>query len=148
MRAVVTKVNHAAVSIAGKTVGKIGMGYLILLGVGTEDSSAQVKKLCDKILSLRIFDDENGRINDSLRDVNGEILVVSQFTLYGNCKKGRRPEFLSAARPEQAIPLYEEFVALCRQQGFHVETGEFGADMMVESENNGPFTLILDTDQL
>ena len=105
-------------------------------------------KLADKLMGLRIFEDENGKMNRSLEDVGGQVLVVSQFTLYGNCKKGRRPEFLAAARPEIAIPLYEKFIALCRDKGFSVETGEFGAEMLVESVNDGPVTLIVDTDQL
>ena len=148
MRAVVTKVQHASVVIDGAVHGKIGQGFLILLGITHEDTEVQAKKLCDKVCSLRIFDDENGKINKGLEDVGGELLVVSQFTLYGNCRHGRRPDFLSAARPEGAIPLYEKFVQLCRDKGFHVETGEFGAHMEVTSLNDGPFTLIVDTDQL
>lgn len=148
MRAVLMKVKSASVRVDGETVGKIGQGYLILLGVAIEDTEAQCQKLADKLCSLRIFDDENDKINLSLDDVGGEILVISQFTLYGNCRKGRRPEFLRAARPETAIPLYEKFVALCREKGYHVETGEFGAHMEVESVNNGPFTLIVDTNDL
>lgn len=105
-------------------------------------------KLADKLTGLRIFEDEDGKMNRGLDTVNGEILVISQFTLYGNCRKGRRPEFLAAARPEVAIPLYEKFVALCREKGIHTETGEFGAEMLVESVNDGPLTLIVDTDQL
>ena len=148
MRAVLTRVSHASVSIAGEVVGKIGPGFLILLGVGRADTEAQCVKLADKLTGLRIFDDENDKMNLSLTDVGGEILVISQFTLYGNCRKGRRPEYLNAARPETAIPLYEKFVALCREKGYHVETGVFGADMQVESLNNGPVTLIVDTDEL
>ena len=148
MRAVLSKVKSASVRVEGKTVGTIGTGYLILLGVTHEDTEEKCQKLADKLCSLRIFDDENGKINLSIDDVGGELLVVSQFTLYGNCRKGRRPEFLSAARPEVAIPLYEKFVALCREKGYRVETGEFGAHMEVESVNDGPFTLIVDTDDL
>lgn len=148
MRAVVTRVNSARVKIDGETVGGIGQGFLILLGVHTEDTAAQCEKLCDKILSLRVFEDENGKMNRSLDDVGGEVLVVSQFTLYGNCRRGRRPEFLSAARPETAVPLYEMFVERCRAKGYHTETGEFGAYMQVESENDGPVTLIIDTSEL
>ena len=144
MRAVVTKVRHAEVAIDGHIHGKIGQGFLILLGITHEDTEVQAKKLCDKICSLRIFDDENGKINKSLDDVGGELLVVSQFTLYGNCRHGRRPDFLAAARPEIAIPLYEKFVALCREKGYHTETGEFGADMAVTSLNDGPFTILLE----
>ena len=148
MRAVLTKVKHASVTIDGELKGKIGRGFLILLGVAPDDTEEKCRKMADKLCSLRIFDDENDKINLSLDDVGGELLVVSQFTLYGNCRKGRRPEFLAAARPEVAIPLYEKFVALCREKGIHTETGEFGAEMLVESVNDGPLTLIVDTDQL
>lgn len=148
MRAVLSKVKSACVRVDGNVVGEIGEGFLILLGVTHEDTETQCRKLADKLCSLRIFDDENDKINLSLDDVGGEILVVSQFTLYGNCRKGRRPEFLSAARPELAIPLYEKFIELCREKGYRVKTGEFGAHMEVESVNNGPFTLIVDTDDL
>ena len=148
MRAVLTRVKHASVTIDGQVKGRIGEGFLILLGVTHDDTEAQAVKLADKLTSLRIFEDEDGKMNRGLEVVNGEILVVSQFTLYGNCKKGRRPEFLAAARPEVAIPLYEKFVAVCRDKGFHVETGEFGAYMEVESLNDGPLTLVVDTDQL
>ena len=148
MRAVLTRVKSASVTVDGSVIGQIGQGFLILLGVTHEDTEAQAVKLADKLMGLRIFDDENGKMNRSLEDVGGQVLVVSQFTLYGNCKKGRRPEFLAAARPEIAIPLYEKFIALCRDKGFSVETGEFGAEMLVESVNDGPVTLIVDTDQL
>ena len=148
MRAVLTRVKHASVTIDGKVHGQIGEGFLILLGVTHEDTEAQAVKLADKLTGLRIFEDENGKMNRSLEDVKGQLLIVSQFTLYGNCKKGRRPEFLAAARPEVAILLYEKFVQLCRDKGFHTETGEFGAYMQVESLNDGPVTLVVDTDQL
>lgn len=148
MRAVLTRVKSASVTVDGSVIGQIGQGFLILLGVTHEDTEAQAAKLADKLMGLRIFEDENGKMNRSLEDVGGQVLVVSQFTLYGNCKKGRRPEFLAAARPEIAIPLYEKFIALCRDKGFSVETGEFGAEMLVESVNDGPVTLIVDTDQL
>ena len=148
MRAVVTRVKNARVDIDGKTVGSIDGGFLVLLGVAVADTEAQAIKLADKLAGLRIFEDEDGKMNRGLETVNGEILVVSQFTLYGNCKKGRRPEFLSAARPEVAIPLYEKFVQLLRDKDIHVETGEFGAEMLVESVNDGPLTLIVDTDNL
>lgn len=148
MRAVLTRVKHASVSIDGKETARIGEGFLILLGVTHEDTEAQAVKLAEKLTGLRIFEDETGKMNRGLTDVDGEVLIVSQFTLYGNCKKGRRPEFLSAARPEVAIPLYEKFVQLCRDKGLHVETGEFGAYMQVESLNDGPVTLIVDTDSL
>ena len=148
MRAVLTRVKSASVTVDGSVIGQIGQGFLILLGVTHEDTEAQAVKLADKLMGLRIFEDENGKMNRSLEDVGGQVLVVSQFTLYGNCKKGRRPAFLAAARPEIAIPLYEKFIALCRDKGFSVETGEFGAEMLVESVNDGPVTLIVDTDQL
>ena len=148
MRAVLTRVRSASVTIEGRVAGKIGQGFLILLGVTHDDTEAQAIKLADKLAGLRIFEAEDGKMNRGLETVNGEILVVSQFTLYGNCKKGRRPEFLSAARPEVAIPLYEKFVQLLRDKGIHVETGEFGAEMLVESVNDGPLTLIVDTDNL
>lgn len=148
MRAVLTRVKHASVSIDGKETARIGEGFLILLGITHEDTEAQAVKLADKLTGLRIFEDENGKMNRGLDEVKGELLIVSQFTLYGNCKKGRRPEFLAAARPEVAIPLYEKFVELCRAKGFHTETGEFGAYMQVDSLNDGPLTLVVDTDQL
>ena len=148
MRAVLTRVKHASVTIDGKVHGQIGEGFLILLGITHEDTEAQAVKLADKLTGLRIFEDENGKMNRGLDEVKGELLVASQFTLYGNCKKGRRPEFLAAARPEVAIPLYEKFVELCRAKGFHTETGEFGAYMQVDSLNDGPLTLVVDTDQL
>ena len=148
MRAVLTRVKHASVTIDGKVHGQIGEGFLILLGITHEDTEAQAVKLADKLTGLRIFEDENGKMNLGLDEVKGQLLIVSQFTLYGNCKKGRRPEFLAAARPEVAIPLYEKFVELCRAKGFHTETGEFGAYMQVDSLNDGPLTLVVDTDQL
>ena len=148
MRAVLTKVKHASVTIDGEVKGKIGKGFLILLGVAPDDTEEKCRKMADKLCALRIFDDENDKINLSLDDVGGELLIISQFTLYGNCRKGRRPEFLNAARPETAIPLYEKFVSLVRAKGYHVETGEFGAYMAVDSVNDGPFTLIVDTKDL
>jgi D-tyrosyl-tRNA(Tyr) deacylase len=148
MRAVVTRVRQASVEIAGKTVGSIDGGFLILLGIKTGDTETEAKKLADKITELRVFEDNAGKMNRSLRDAGGSILVVSQFTLYGNCKHGRRPEFLSAAKPDTAVPLYELFISLCREKGFNVQTGEFGADMQVYSQNDGPVTLILDTENL
>ena len=148
MRAVVTRVRHASVTIDGAVRGQIGQGFLILLGITHEDTEALALKLADKICSLRIFEDENGKMNVGLAEAGGELLVISQFTLYGSCKRGRRPDFLAAARPEIASPLYERFVARCAENGFRVQTGEFGADMKVDSLNDGPLTLILDTDQL
>ena len=148
MRAVLTRVKHASVSVDGQVIGKIGEGWRVLVGVAHGDREAQAEKLAEKLTGLRIFEDENEKRNRSLTDVGGELLIVSQFTLYANSKKGRRPEFLAAARPEVAIPLYEKFVALCQEKGFHTETGEFGAYMQVDSLNDGPLTIILDTDTL
>jgi D-tyrosyl-tRNA(Tyr) deacylase len=148
LRAVVTRVTEASVNIDGRTSRGIGKGFLVLLGVKTGDTEAEAKKLADKITELRIFEDSCGKMNLSLRDAGGSLLVISQFTLYGNCKHGRRPDFLSAAKPDTAIPLYELFISLCRDKGFSVETGEFGADMKVSSINDGPVTLILDTETL
>ena len=148
MKAVVANVKHASVTVEGEVVGKIGPGFLILLGITHEDTEAEVVKLADKVTGLRIFKDEEGRTNKSLADVGGEILVVSQFTLYANCRHGRRPDFLAAAKPDLAIPLYESFVQKCRDKGFHTETGIFGASMEVDSCNNGPFTLVIDTADL
>ena len=148
MRAVVTRVTSAAVTVAGETVGEIGPGFLVLLGVKTGDGEAQAEKLADKITGLRIFEDEAGKMNRSLKDAAGSILAVSQFTLYGNCRHGRRPEFLQAAAGAEAEPLYEFFVRRCRERGFTVATGVFGAEMQVSSVNDGPVTLILDTEQL
>ncbi len=148
MRAVLTKVKSASVVIDGKTVGSIGKGFLILLGVGPEDTEKQCRYLAEKALSLRVFEDENGKMNLGLSDVGGQVLVVSQFTLYGNCRKGRRPSFTGAAGPELGNRLYEQFLADCTDLGYPPQHGVFGADMKVESINDGPVTLILDTDQL
>lgn len=148
MRAVVTRVKHASVEIDGAVKGKIEQGFLVLLGITHEDTEAQAEKLAEKICGLRIFEDEAGKMNLGLDAVDGRLLVISQFTLYGSCKRGRRPDFLAAARPEVAIPLYEKFIQLCKDKGLHVECGEFGADMKVDSRNDGPLTLILDTDTL
>ena len=148
MRAVVTRVSSASVTIDGQQVGAIGRGFLILLGVGPNDTEAQFKYLADKILGLRVFEDENGKMNLRLDQVEGQVLVVSQFTLYGNCRKGRRPSFTDAAPPELGNAMYERFLTLCEQAGFPPQHGRFGADMEVASINDGPVTLILDTDQL
>jgi len=148
MKAVLMRVRRASVTIDERETRSIGRGFLILLAVTHDDTEAQAVKLADKLCSLRLFEDADGKINLTLDEVGGEIMIVSQFTLYGNCRKGRRPEFLSAARPEIAIPMYEKFVAICREKGYHVETGEFGAYMEVESLNDGPFTLIVDSADL
>ena len=148
MKAVLMRVRRASVTIDERETRSIGRGFLILLAVTHDDTEAQAVKLADKLCSLRLFEDADGKINLTLDEVGGEIMIVSQFTLYGNCRKGRRPEFLNAARPETAIPLYEKFVSLVRAKGDHVETGEFGAYMAVDSVNDGPFTLIVDTKDL
>ena len=148
MRAVLTRVKYASVTIDGETVGKIGPGFLILLGVGPEDTEEHARVLAEKALGLRIFEDENGKMNLGLDAVKGQVLVVSQFTLYGNCRKGRRPSFTEAAGPELGNALYERFLSICEELGYPPQHGRFGADMQVESINDGPVTLILDTDQL
>ena len=146
MRAVVTRVSHASVTIEGRVNGRIGRGYLVLLGVGPGDTEDTALRLADKICNLRVFEDENGKMNRSLEQVGGSLLVVSQFTLYADTSS-RRPGFSGAAKPELAIPLYERFMDRCRERGFPVEHGEFGADMAVDSCNDGPVTILLDTDR-
>ena len=148
MRAVLTRVKSASVAIDGQTVGAIDKGFLILLGIGPEDDETVCRYLAEKALGLRIFEDENGKMNLGLSDVGGQVLVVSQFTLYGNCRKGRRPSFTDAAGPELGNRLYEYFLAECERLGFPAQHGQFGADMQVASVNDGPVTLILDTQQL
>ena len=147
MKAVVTRVKSAAVTIEGKETAAIGTGYLVLLGVGPEDTRETAERLAEKIVRLRVFEDEAGRMNRDISAVGGSILVVSQFTLYADLKK-RRPGFSHAAKPELAEPLYERFMADLRAKGFRVEHGEFGADMKVASVNDGPVTLLFDTDTL
>ena len=148
MRAVVTRVNEASVTIDGEVTGKIGKGFLILLGITHDDTSATCTKLAEKVLGLRIFTDENYKMNKGLADVNGSVLVVSQFTLYGDCSHGRRPNFMAAAGPDHAIPLYEQFLAECERLGFPPQHGTFGAKMEVASINDGPVTMIVDTKDL
>lgn len=148
MRAVLQRVSRASVVIDGAVHGAIGAGLLILLGVCEGDTEAQADYLADKCVGLRIFTDENDKMNLSVGDIGGSLLIISQFTLYGDCKKGKRPSFIRAARPETAIPLYEHFVARCRASGLPVETGTFGADMKVELLNDGPVTIIMDTDEM
>ena len=147
MRAVVTRVKSASVAIDGEIRGRIGAGFLILLGVAPGDTPEDCTKLADKILGLRVFRDENDKMNRSLRDAEGSVLVVSQFTLFADCAHGRRPGFFGAAAPEKAIPLYEQFLSECEKRGFPPQHGEFGAYMQVESCNDGPVTLILDTEE-
>ena len=145
MRAVVTRVREASVTIEGHVNGAIGQGFLVLLGVGPNDTEAVCDKLAEKICNLRVFEDENGRMNRSLEQVGGSLLVVSQFTLYADTSS-RRPGFTGAAKPDLAIPLYQRFLARCRERGFEVRHGEFGADMQVASVNDGPVTILFDTD--
>ena len=146
MRAVVTRVAQASVTIDGQVNGQIGKGFLILLGVGPKDTEETAVKLAEKICNLRVFEDENGKMNLSLEQVGGSLLVVSQFTLYADTSS-RRPGFSGAAKPDLAIPLYETFMDHCRSRGFTVEHGEFGAKMEVDSLNHGPVTILFDTDQ-
>ena len=143
MRAVVTRVSSASVAIDGNTVGAIEKGHLVLLGVGPSDTEAVADKLAEKICNLRVFEDENGKMNLNLEQVGGSLLVVSQFTLYADTSS-RRPGFTGAAKPDLAVPLYERFMETCRARGFRVEHGEFGADMQVASVNDGPVTILFE----
>ncbi|HBB19371.1 MAG: D-tyrosyl-tRNA(Tyr) deacylase [Ruminococcus sp.] len=144
MKIVLQRVTSASVTVDGEVTGRIGMGYLVLLGVGRDDTEEDCRRLADKIIKLRIFADENGKTNLDLAAVGGSLLVVSQFTLYADCRKGNRPNFIQAGDPDQAQRLYEYFVDYCRSRGQHVETGVFGGDMKVELLNDGPFTVILE----
>ena len=148
MRAIIQRVAHASVTIDGAVHGKIGPGLLILLGVSEDDAEEDARYLADKCAGLRIFTDENDKMNLSAADIGGGLLVISQFTLYGDCRRGKRPSFVRAARPEKAILLYEAFLTRCRASGLPVETGEFGADMKVELLNDGPVTIVMDTDEM
>jgi D-tyrosyl-tRNA(Tyr) deacylase len=145
MKACIQRVSSARVIVAGKTVGEIGRGLLVLLGVAGEDSDEDLRWMVDKVVGLRIFNDADGKMNLALSDVGGELLVVSQFTLLGDCRKGRRPSFIAAAPPETAEQIYEEFVAAARQLGVRVATGRFRAHMEVELVNDGPVTLVIDS---
>ena len=145
MRAVVTRVASASVAVAGETVGAIGQGYLVLLGVAPADTEDTARKLAEKICNLRVCEDDNGQMNLNLEQVGGSLLVVSQFTLFADTSS-RRPGFTGAARPDVAVPLYEAFMAHCRERGFRVEHGEFGASMEVSSVNHGPVTILFDTE--
>lgn len=144
MKSVIQRVERASVSVGGKTAGEIGGGLLVFLGVGTEDSEDNCERLSQKLINLRIFSDKNGKTNLSLKDVNGELLVISQFTLYADCRKGNRPNFLAAKEPKEAERLYEYFCGLCAREIRRVEKGIFGADMRVELVNDGPFTVVLE----
>ena len=148
MRAVVQRVSEAGVKVNGATIGQIKKGLLLLLGVRAEDTPEDIRYLADKVVNLRIFEDENEKMNLSLLDVKGEIMIISQFTLYGDCRKGRRPSFDKAARPEQARALYEMFIHEVRGYGVNTQTGEFQAHMDVSLVNDGPVTLIVDTEKI
>lgn len=148
MRAVVQRVTEAAVTVDGLKVGAIGPGLLVLLGIEENDGPEDAAYIVDKVANLRIFPDENSRMNRSILESGGEILIISQFTLHGDCRRGRRPSFTAAAKPEKAVPLYESVVEQLRAQGLHVETGVFGAHMMVSLINDGPVTILLDSSKL
>ena len=148
MRACIQRVNHSRVIVEGEVTGEISQGLLVLLGVSVEDQRQQMQWLADKIIGLRIFEDDQGKMNRSLAEVGGAMLVVSQFTLYGDCRKGRRPSFIAAAPPEKAEAMYNEFVQYIRNQGISVSTGRFRTHMNVELTNDGPVTIWIDTDQL
>ena len=148
MRVVLTRVNSAKVTIGGITRGEIGKGYLALLGINENDEEKDALKIADRIAGLRIFEDENGKMNLNVFDAGyNEILIISQFTLFADCKS-RRPGFTKAARPEKAVPLYNLVIEKCKESGFSVQTGEFGAEMLVDSQNDGPVTILLDTEEL
>lgn len=145
MRAVVQRVTSSSVSVDGKVIGAIGKGFNVLIGIAKDDTMDDLNYIKDKIVNLRVFQDENDKMNLSLLDVEGEILAISQFTLYGDCRKGRRPNFMEALGGDEAIKLYDEFVKMLKATGLKVETGEFGADMKVEIHNDGPVTILLDS---
>ena len=148
MKFVIQRVTHASVTVDGEVLGKIGKGFMVLCGVAQTDTKEIADKMVKKMCGLRIFEDEAGKTNLSLADVGGGILLISQFTLYAETKHGNRPGFTRAARPDTAVPLYERVIAECRSRGFKVETGQFGAEMLVESVNDGPVTILIDTDEL
>lgn len=148
MRFVIQRVTEASVTIDGEISGKIGKGYLVLIGVADTDTKEIADKMIRKMIGLRIFEDEQGKTNLSLADVNGGLLLVSQFTLYANCKRGNRPSFIEAGKPDMANEMYEYIIEKCRESVEEVQTGEFGADMKVQLLNDGPFTILLDSDQL
>ena len=148
MKFVIQRVNNASVTIDEKIVGKINKGFLVFIGVSNDDTKEIADKMIKKLIGMRIFDDENGKTNLALADADGELLLVSQFTLYANCKKGNRPSFINAGAPDMANEMYEYIIEKCREMVKVVETGEFGADMKVKLENDGPFTIVLDSEQL
>ncbi len=148
MKLVIQRVTHASVTVDDNVIGKIGKGYMVLIGVSDTDTKEIADKMLDKMIKLRIFEDENGKTNLSLADVGGELLLISQFTLYANCKKGNRPSFIEAGSPDHANALYEYIIEKCKERVDVVEQGEFGAEMKVELLNDGPFTVILDSEQI
>lgn len=148
MKLVIQRVTHASVTVDNNVIGKIGKGYMVLIGVYDTDTKEIADKMLDKMIKLRIFEDENGKTNLSLADVGGELLLISQFTLYANCKKGNRPSFIEAGSPDHANALYEYIIEKCKERVDVVEQGEFGAEMKVELLNDGPFTVILDSEQI
>lgn len=148
MKLVIQRVTHASVTVDNNVIGKIGKGYMVLIGVSDTDTKEIADKMLDKMIKLRIFEDENGKTNLSLADVGGELLLISQFTLYANCKKGNRPSFIEAGSPDHANALYEYIIEKCKKRVDVVEQGEFGAEMKVELLNDGPFTVILDSQQI
>mgnify|MGYP000922831017 FL=1 len=148
MKFVIQRVKHAEVTVDGNTIGRIGKGYMVLIGVSNCDDEAIADKMLDKMIKLRIFEDENGKTNLSLDDVGGELLLISQFTLYANCKKGNRPSFIDAGAPDDANALYEYIIERCKERVNVVERGEFGADMKVSHLNDGPFTIVLDSSEI
>lgn len=148
MKLVIQRVTHASVTVDNNVIGKIGKGYMVLIGVSDTDTKEIADKMVDKMIKLRIFEDENGKTNLSLADVGGELLLISQFTLYANCKKGNRPSFIEAGSPDHANALYEYIIEKCKERVDVVEQGEFGAEMKVELLNDGPFTVILDSEQI
>ncbi len=145
MRSVIQRVSHASVAVNGKVIGEIKKGLLVLLGVSDDDTDADLNYMADKVAGLRIFEDDDEKMNLSVADVGGELLVISQFTLFGDCRKGKRPSFVAAGKPGYANEMYERFVENLRGRGFNVQTGEFGADMQVELINDGPVTLMIDS---
>ena len=148
MKFVIQRVTHADVVVDGNEIGRIGKGFMVLIGVSKEDDKTIADKIVDKMIKLRIFEDENGKTNLSLDDVDGELLLISQFTLYANCKKGNRPSFIDAGAPDEANDLYEYIIEKCKERVKVVERGEFGADMKVSLLNDGPFTIILDSSEI
>ncbi len=148
MRLVIQRVSRACVRVDGEKIGEIGRGFLVLMGVAEDDTEEILEHFVDKLMKLRIFEDENGKTNLSLGDVGGALLLVSQFTLYADCKKGNRPSFIHAGNPAKANEMYERFIALCRERMENVQTGSFGADMKVELVNDGPFTIIFDSREM